>query len=198
MASLLTHLLNDESKDRLPSSIYESVEQYLENRVEIKIDMQCFRSNFYPLLIDSLFGQKGYKMCHYGSEEEVNEDLRERYDVIDEKEHSIPDYGDNTNILRLSLLKKFKNLKTLYIQSVETSQGDYWPVSLLSLLSILTSTKIEKITIEGKFKQKAKKSWFSTIWAQHQSSLEQAYADKGYLISYKGDYIFIVPETQDK
>ena len=189
VASILTHLLNDTTRDRFPSSLYESFQQCLDDKTEINLDMSDLRWNVDPSFVDSLFGGRGYKMCRYsGTEEVIHPDFKDRYDVVDQKEYHIPEDGEDTNILGLDLLKKFKNLESLSVERVETRQGDYWPFSLFSFLSLLASTKIKDVEIKTDFSYSSEertKSWLSTTWEEHQSSLVEAYAEKGYFISHK-------------
>ena len=169
LASIFTHLLYDEERDRFSSSIYESFQQCLDNKTEIGLNMGYLEWNIDPSFIDSMFGGTGYKKYQYYSEEE--------------KEHYVPNDGDNTNILSLDLLMKFTNLESISIEA-EGRFNDYWSFSLFSLLTILTSTNIKKIDING---YGTKESWLSSTWKTNQSSLEKAYEEKGYSISYKSE-----------
>ena len=145
VASILTHLLNDTTRDRFPSSLYESFQQCLDDKTEINLDMSDLRWNVDPSFVDSLFGGRGYKMCCYsGTEEVIHPDFKDRYDVVDQKEYHIPEDGEDTNILGLDLLKKFKNLESLSVERVETRQGDYWPFSLFSFFITFSFNKNQR------------------------------------------------------
>ena len=152
--SILNHLLYDEIKDKFSSSMYDSFQVFLDDKTEIKIDMYGVAGSF----LDVIFGEKGWR----------------KYSV-EEREYDTMNEDDFTNILKLSLLEQFKNLKSMTITCCSE-------ISLLALLSILDSTKIKSIDIIVNIVYI--RTWVESTWRKHKTSLQHAYGNKGFSINF--------------
>ena len=73
--------------------------------------------------------------------------------------------------------------------SIECVQSgtEYWSFSLLSLLSMLHGTKIKQINITGYNKIQLGRTWLYFVWNKRKLELQQAYKDKGYVITFYDD-----------
>ena len=84
----------------------------------------------------------------------------------------------------------FKNLESISIENTQTARNisvkGFWPFSLVSLLSILESTKIKRMDISGSTPDGKSdgKSWLSELWEKDGSLLKESYANKEFRISF--------------
>ena len=212
-ASILQHLLYKTINDIFEAFIHESF-QFVLAKKKITIKMDKLNQYVDGAILDSIFGERGYKVYCYG---ERYAHLKDKLDTVQTDKFIIPDDGDNTNILRLDLLKKFKNLESISIEDLQTREGNYWPFSMLSFLSILSSTKIKKVSLSGKCSDPEKDRYsdilgsydggedgycwlgapfkdqdISTRW-KNMVLTKQAYGDKGFDIRYNPN----TPETEE-
>ena len=178
--SIVNHLLSKEVKDKFPSSIYESFQKFLDMETSIEISIAAL--NKQPF-INSLFGEGKLKKYYFDDEVSLEEEEK-KYDIIDN--YVVP--KDNTNFLKSTFLSSFKNLKSIIIRSVQSSEREYWPFSLLSFLPICNSMSIGEITIIGRYifgvSHEDGSSWLSSMWKEKKALLQQAYENIGYIIEF--------------
>ena len=176
-ASILDNLLYH--RDRFQPFIYAPFKLLLETKTKIKINMHALSENKVDQsILELLFGEKGFKK-YYHSQLYSNRRKEDEYDVI-HPSYLMPD--DNTNILQLSLLNRFMNVESIEINRTQ-NDDIYYPLSLLSLLSTLCSTKINEITIKTRYRDDDT-SWILSIWEEKGKSLQQAYRNKEYCIDF--------------
>ena len=179
--AIMNHLLYDKNKDKFHPFIYESFSSLLDQKTEIKLDMPQLHKFGDRSFVDSIFAGSGLRKYKFDNKHQF--DNTETFVPFD---YSVPSDGDNTNILKLSLLTQLKNLESISIENVESTftKGDYWPFSLLSLSSILPLNKIREITVKAS-KGEVSASWLSSIWEREKVSLQQAYHNKEYAIDFQ-------------
>ena len=82
---------------------------------------------------------------------------------------------DYDNLLRRDLLKIFKNVNTIWINTVSLSSRNYWPISFPLLLTVIEDSNIEMIEIVNEINGKSYRSdvtWLEYLWSKSSQNLK--------------------------
>lgn len=185
---ILNQLINNELEHKIDPFIYKSFKLFMDKKTDITLNMDSMidvNAGFLTLI----FGETGcekYTLDNYTGSD-IDSDCPESALGRSHHDYFIPSDGTNIPLV----LNHFSNIETIKIINTQNEDGEYYSLSLFSLLMLLQpqsvvkhiEIKIHEVSVGPRMIMDLQDSWISFMCNDTDiSALQQKYENKGYNI----------------